>query len=364
MSRFTQRRAKLHRKLKQAGADALLVTNFKNVTYLTGFTGDDSYLIEASSQSLLISDPRYETQLAEECPGLEVHLRGPGEGMSAAVATTIGLLKPQHLAIEAGSMTVALYETIAKTTKSVSLVSTTGLVETLREIKDQDEIKSIRQAIDFAERAFAVVRESLVADQTEKQVADEIEYQMRRFGARGASFEPIVAVGSNAALPHAHPTGRRIGDSPLLLIDWGASGPLYKSDLTRTLATDKISTKLERVYRVVLTAQAAAIAAIRPGASAHEVDTVARNVIAKAGFGRHFGHSLGHGIGLDIHEGPRLAQNQHRPLKAGMVITVEPGIYLPGWGGVRIEDDVLVTRTGHQVLSHVGKDLDKMLVRR
>jgi Xaa-Pro aminopeptidase len=171
-----------------------------------------------------------------------------------------------------------------------------------------------------------------------------------------------MAVGPRAALPHAKPTEQRIGSDDFVLVDWGANGGLYRSDLTRVLVTGKISPKFERVYGVVLQAQLRAIAAIRPGAVAHDVDAVARNVIAKAGFGRRFRHGLGHGVGLQVHEGPRLAVNNLTVLRPGMVVTVEPGIYLPGWGGVRIEDDVLVTRTGYELLTSVSKRLEDIVV--
>jgi Xaa-Pro aminopeptidase len=171
-----------------------------------------------------------------------------------------------------------------------------------------------------------------------------------------------VAVGPRAALPHATPTDRQIGSSDFVLIDWGADGGLYKSDLTRVLVTGRISPKLERIYRVVLKAQHKAIAGIRPGVAAEDVDRLAREVISQAGFGRYFGHGLGHGLGLDVHEAPRLGAKSRVVLKPGMVVTVEPGIYLPGWGGVRIEDDVLVTRTGHDVLTSVPKELEEAIV--
>jgi Xaa-Pro aminopeptidase len=207
-----------------------------------------------------------------------------------------------------------------------------------------------------------VIRASLRGDQTEKEVANELEYQARQFGAKGCSFPSIVAAGPRAALPHARPTEAKIGEHDFVLIDWGADGGLYKSDLTRVLVTGKIPPKLERIYRVVLTAQEQAIAAIRPGATAHDVDRVARDIIGKAGFKSNFGHGLGHGIGLDIHEAPRLGANQHLTLEPGMVVTVEPGVYLPGWGGVRIEDDVLVTKDGYEVLTGVSKRWEDAVV--
>jgi Xaa-Pro aminopeptidase len=223
-------------------------------------------------------------------------------------------------------------------------------------------VGELRRAIWIAERAFGVLRASLRPERTEKEVADELENQTRLYGGKGCSFPPIVAVGPRAALPHARPTAAKIGDDGFVLVDWGADAGPYKSDLTRVLVTGKISPKLERIYRVVLTAQERAIEAIRPGRTCHEVDHVARGVIAKAGFAKQFGHGLGHGIGLDIHEAPRLAAKVGLKLEPGMVVTVEPGIYLPGWGGVRIEDDVLVTNDGAEVLTSVAKQWEEAIV--
>lgn len=361
MERFEKRRANLRKLLQRSGAQAMLVTNFTNVTYLTGFTGDDSYLLVKGSEATIISDPRYTTQLEEECPGVRLNIRSPGTKILDATAQAIAASKISSLAIEAESVSVSQHEQLAGSLKC-ELVSTCGLVEELREIKDKAEIDETRLAVRHAERAFAVLRAALRPDQTEKQVADDLEHQLRLLGAKGSSFPPIIAVGVRAALPHARPTEKLIGSDDFVLVDWGATARHYKSDLTRVLVTGRISPKLERVYGVVLRAQEQAIAAIRPGVTGREVDQVARRVIADAGFGKHFGHGLGHGLGLDIHENPRLSPTNDRPLKAGMIVTVEPGIYLPDWGGVRIEDDVLVTRDGHEVLTGVSKQLSECVV--
>lgn len=362
MDRYEARRDRL-RRLFASTADALLVTNFTNVTYLSGFTGDDScLLVHAGGGETLISDPRYTTQLGEECPGLDLFIRPPGLTMHEAIGKVAVRAKVGRMGAEADSMTLGLRDRISRELPRTEIVPQSGLVERLRERKDADEIARIREAIWFAEKAFAVLRASLRPEKTEKQIADEMEMQLRLFGARGCSFPTIIAAGPRAALPHARATSSPIGDVDFVLVDWGADGNLYKSDLTRVLITGRISPKLERVYRVVLSAQQQAIAAIRPGVVAHDVDAVARGVIAEAGFGRYFGHGLGHGLGLEIHEAPRLAAKSATVLRPGMVVTVEPGIYLPGWGGVRIEDDVLVTRTGCEVLTSVPKTLEEMVV--
>ena len=288
--------------------------------------------------------------------------RPPGVGMVQRLAKVVKRGRVTKLGIEGGSITVALRDQIGAAMPHTELVATTDLVENLRIIKDRDEVAELRRAIWIAERAFGVLRASLRPERTEKEVADELENQTRLYGGKACSFPPIVAVGPRAALPHAQPTDAKIGDDGFVLIDWGADAGPYKSDLTRVLVTGKISPKLKRIYRVVLMAQERAIAAIRPGRTCHEVDHVARTVIAKAGFAKQFGHGLGHGIGLDIHEAPRLAAKVNLKLEPGMVVTVEPGIYLPGWGGVRIEDDVLVTKDGAEVLTSVPKQWEEAIL--
>jgi Xaa-Pro aminopeptidase len=362
MSRFETRRSQLRKLLRAAGADAFLVTNFTNVTYLTGFTGDDSYLVVGVKETILVSDPRYTTQLEEECPDITINIRPPGKSMLDGVAEAARAAKVANLAIEADSMSVGLHAQLGTKLAKIKLVPAAGLVEQLRVIKDKQEIDEIRLAARYAERGFAILRATLRPERTEKEIAADLEYQLRLLGARGCSFPPIIAVGPRAALPHAQPTDQKIGDGEFVLVDWGATARHYKSDLTRVLVTGKISPKLERVYNVVLKAQEQAIAAIKPGLTGREVDAVARGVIADAGFGCHFGHGLGHGLGLDIHEAPRLAAAAEQVLKPGMVVTVEPGVYLPGWGGVRIEDDILVTKTGYEVLTDVPKKLEECVV--
>ncbi|MCA9229381.1 MAG: aminopeptidase P family protein [Planctomycetales bacterium] len=362
MSLIAQRREKIRRRLAKEGVDALLVTDFTNVSYLSGFTGDDSYLLVTKKRDYVISDERYTTQLEEECPELELTIRGPGTKMLPFVSSLLSKQKVTLLGVEAGSMTIDFYADLAGAVKGCQLEPVRGWVEQLRMIKDREEIARTRVACDQARRAFEVVRAALTRDMTELQVAADLEYQARRFGAIGMSFPPIVAVGARAALPHASPTTQQLGAADFTLIDWGVNEGLYVSDLTRILVTGKISPKLRKVYGVVLDAQLAAIEAIRPGVRCEAVDSVARKIIGKAGYGKRFGHGLGHGTGLNIHEAPRLSQGQSTVLKPGMIVTVEPGIYLPGWGGVRIEDDILVTRTGHEVLTSVPKQLEECLV--
>jgi Xaa-Pro aminopeptidase len=354
---------KLRVMLRNEGIEALLVSNKHNVSYLTGFSGDSSYLIVGRHKTILVSDGRFTEQIREECPGLDAHIRRTtGVKMSAAVAKVCRSLKIGQLGIEAGAMTVAEATEMRGQLAKIEIVETAGLVETLRETKDADELRLIREAIRIAETAFTEFRSTLRVGESEKQVADRLEMLMRQAGAEKGSFDAIVASGPHGAQGHAKPDGRPLVDAQPIVVDWGAAGRFYISDLTRVLSLRTIPAKLEAVYKVVLKAQERAIQKIRPGIKGQEVDAEARATIEKSGFGRFFTHSTGHGIGLDVHEAPALRPNSDAILRPGMVVTVEPGIYLRGWGGVRIEDDVLVTRTGHEVLSTLPKDLDSVLI--
>ena len=356
MDYAARRRRRLARMLKEENLDALLISQPVNVTYLTGFSGDSSALILSPRRALLISDARYTTQITEECPGLEVHIRQVSQTLQQAIAHVLHKLGCRAVGFESAHLSVADLEKLSELAVSVAWKGGTERVEKLRVRKDPSEIAQIRTAITIAERAFAMFSSMIRPEDSEKELCDNLELYIRRAGGRSTSFPSIVAVGERAALPHAPPTNRKVSEAGLLLVDWGASGPFYKSDLTRVLATRKISPKLERVYKVVFKAQERALRAIRPGVIASAVDAEARSVIAQAGFGQFFSHGLGHGLGLQVHEAPALRQNSTAVLQDGMVVTVEPGIYLPGWGGVRIEDDVLVTTEGCEILTQVPKE--------
>ena len=362
------RREQLARQLAREDLDAFLITHPINVSYLTGFSGESSYLIVGRSHTLLVSDARFTTQLAAECPGLEVHIRPPGQNVTQAAAETLKKLGLRSIGIEGMHLTVDELETLRTLIPQAQWKSGAARVEQLRVVKDPSEVAAIREAIAIAERAFAAFGALLRPDDTEKDLSDALEMYVRRSGGRCTSFPSIVAVGAQAALPHAPPTNKRVSEADFLLVDWGASGRFYKSDLTRVLATRKNpvlsqllkgsgnATRLETIYDIVLRAQETALRAIRPGVKGHDVDATARGVIAEAGYGEYFGHGLGHGIGLQVHEAPALRPNSEHVLQPGMVVTVEPGIYLPGQGGVRIEDDVLVTADGCEVLTNVAKE--------
>lgn len=364
MFNFKKRLSKLRRQLAAGDQPAnLLVSNRTNIFYLTGFTGSSGKLLVTPKHITLLTDGRYTTQVQQECPDLDVEIQRQGETLIELLSRTLKKSKITELAFEADSINKTTFDQLESKLPQVNLVSTSGVVESLRMIKDKQEISAIRKSIRINERTFEVIRAQLTGDQTEREIGFNLEHQMRQFGAVNCCFDPIVAVGPNAALPHATPGATRIDDNPILLIDWGAEVDHYASDLTRALwVGNKISARFRKVYDTVLSAQLAAIDAIRPGAVSSDIDGIARKVIEDAGFGKRFTHSLGHGMGLNVHEGPGLRSNSGTELKNGMVVTVEPGIYIPGWGGIRIEDDILVTPDGCEVLSELPKQPDMCIV--
>jgi Xaa-Pro aminopeptidase len=368
MFNFQKRLTQLQRKLATGDQPVnFLVSNLTNIYYLTGFTGSAGNLLITPDHTTLLTDGRYTTQVQQECSGIEIEIQRQGETLLESLGRVVKKSKLCDLAFEADATSKATFDALESKLPQVNLVGSSGIIESLRMIKDKNEIAAIRKSIGINERTFNVIRSQMTGEQTEREIGFNLEHQMRQFGASGCSFEPIVAVGPNAALPHATPGATRISENPVLLIDWGAQVDHYASDLTRALwvnsgKASKISARFSKVYTTVLAAQLAAIEAIRPGAISSEVDGIARKIIEEAGFGKKFTHSLGHGIGLDVHEAPGLRSNQEIQLQPGMVVTVEPGIYIPDWGGVRIEDDILVTSDGCEVLSELPKQLDTCIV--
>ncbi len=357
---FGKRREQLFRTLKERKLPNLLVTCPYNVTYLTGFTGEDGYLFANQGEVTILSDARYEEQLQQECPNDDVFIRGATISMIDATASWLASQKLHSVCVESQTITLAQWEKLVGQVKGIPFSTSSGVIEQLRERKDPSEIDAIERAISFAERSFVSVQAMLTGDMTEKAVADQIEFSIRRLGGTGSAFKSIVGVGARAALPHGRPSSKRIEEAPFVLIDWGAKENLYLSDITRMIITGKTNAKFHQVYQSVLSAQEAAIRAIRPGIMMSEIDGIARGIIEQAGFGKRFTHSLGHSFGLQIHESVRLAKGQDRTLQPDMIVTVEPGIYIPGVVGVRIEDDVLVTKTGNRVLTSLPKQWDEI----
>jgi Xaa-Pro aminopeptidase len=374
MHPFPERRARLAAALASEELDALLVTNPINVSYLTGFSGESSYLLLGRERCLLVSDGRFTAQLAEECADVEAAIRPPSKPLQAATGEALDKLGFRHVGFESAHLTVADLESLAEAVPAVAWKAGRDRVERLRACKDATEVELIRQAIAIAERAFAMFRAMWQPQDSERVLSDAMETYVRRAGGRCTSFPTIVAAGERAALPHAPPTDHVAAAAELVLLDWGASGPFYKSDLTRVLtprttsARDRhsqgtgVGAKLQEVFQAVLQAQQAALRLLRPGVKSGEVDAAARKALDDAGYGEYFTHSLGHGLGMQVHEAPLLRPGSETVLQAGMVVTIEPGVYLPGWGGVRIEDDVLVTEDGFEVLTSVPRDAESLMV--
>jgi len=358
---IARRLARLRTQLRRNRLDALLVSNEANVRYLSGFTGDSSALLITTQHALFITDFRYVEQAQLECPGYRI-LRRP-RSMVAEIARAARRAGIATLGVEAQCLTLdsaqALREELAQ---PIRIVHTAGLVETLRAVKDPQEVAAINACIDIAQRCIQHARRFLVPGIQERDVAAEMEYFVRQHGADGMAFPTIVAFGPRGSLPHARAGEHRMKPKDPVLIDWGVRKDGYVCDLTRVFFHLKISPRFERIYRTALDAQRRAIRRIRPGVTAGAVDAAARNTIARAGWGPKFGHSLGHGIGLEVHEAPTIGHAADRVLKRGMLFTVEPGIYLPGLGGVRIEDDVLVTNQGVKVLSNSPKRLKDIIL--
>jgi Xaa-Pro aminopeptidase len=347
--------------------DALLVGTPVGVRYLTGFTGTHGLALIAADGGAgthrFFTDFRYATQSAEQVPDAFAREIVAGELLEAAVRSLAS--GGGRLGFDEASLTVAQHTRLRKLleedhpSSSWQLVPCAGMVERLRAVKDGGEIACIRAASELADEALRGVLEDGVVGRTERDVAIELELRMRRLGAEAASFPSIVASGAHGALPHAEPRATAIARDVLLTIDWGAMHEGYCSDCTRTYATgESVSTEARAIYELVLAAQQEGVEAVRVGPSGKELDAVARAVIERAGHGEHFGHGLGHGVGMEVHEGPRLSRTAgEEPLRAGNVVTVEPGVYLPGRCGVRIEDLVVVTERGGEVLTGLPKEL-------
>jgi Xaa-Pro aminopeptidase len=376
MDFFTRRRQALTATLTAQSLDAFLVTKPENVTYLTGFTGDSSFYVGTVSNGILVSDTRFEEQIKEECPGLEAVIRGHDKTTHQAAAETLTKAGARTIGVEGGHLTIAEFELFKQLVPTAAFQPLGGVVESQRVIKDASEIEAIRTAIRVAERAYRMFTATLSQTDTEKQMVDAMEGYVRRAGGRCTSFPPIIAVGERGALPHAPPSSKRLDAGETLLVDWGAD-LLYKSDLTRTLrnpsgttakSDDRPRFDFEEIYNAVLDAQTAAFKTIRPGVNARAVDAAARQSFAavklkgNSGFKleEYFTHGLGHGIGLEIHEAPRVRSNSDDVLQPGMVITLEPGIYIPHWGGIRIEDDFLVTEDGAVRLSTLAQEMGEV----
>ena len=335
--------------------DALLVTDGANRYYLSGFTGSSGYLLITTKRVSLLTDFRYLTQAKEEAPGCEII--NQGQDWYDTLNRLLDEQQIKKLAFEQDHVSHTQYLRLAENIDQCVITGKQNLVERLREKKDQIELDRMKQAAAIADEAFSRLLTELRPGMMELEAAALLEYHMRKLGSEGPAFDTIVASGIRSALPHGTAGDKKIEAGDLVVIDFGAIYQGYRSDMTRTVVMGQATPKQKAIYRLVLEAQLAGLEAIKAGQSCQQVDTVARDIIAAQGYGDNFGHSLGHGVGLHIHENPRLAQKNPLLLEKGMVVTVEPGIYLDNWGGVRIEDMVAVTENGCEIFTKTSKEL-------
>jgi Xaa-Pro aminopeptidase len=342
-------------RLGELGVDAIVVTRSANVRYLTGFTGSNGQALVTTGPGVFFTDGRYTEQSRREVPDMErVTYR---QNFAEVVRDACAANGVRRLGFEDGALTVRAFRGLEGALQGVEFVAVGDELDRERWVKDAEEIELIQSAQDATDRAFEDILETLAVGSSERQVAQELERAMRRAGADGLSFETIVAFGENAAEPHHEPGHRTLEDGDIVKMDFGALWGGYHSDMTRTVAFGAVGSELRKIYAIVQEAQMAGVDAVRAGATGGEVDAASRGVVEAAGYGEAFSHGLGHGVGLEVHEGPGLRRDGADELPVGTVVTVEPGVYVPGLGGVRIEDMVEVRADGGRVMPSSTKDL-------
>jgi Xaa-Pro aminopeptidase len=359
---MNQRVEKLRRRMEELGLHAVLISQPQNRRYLSGFTGSSGHLLITAGEAVIATDSRYYEQSAQQAPDFRLYqATGPMESWLPGLLTAAGDLSDKRLAFESADLTVSTYRTLRKAVEELPsgqrprLVATTNLVEGLRAVKEPEELVALQAAVDLSDAAFQHVAERIEPGWTEKQAAWEIEKHMREQGGEAVSFETIVAGGPWGAMPHAYPRDRALERGEMVVIDMGVRLNGYCSDLTRTIFLGKPDGQFKKVYDIVLGAQLTAEELVQAGMNGEEAHNLAHRVIEEAGYGDKFGHGLGHGVGLAVHESPRLAKTSKDVLVDGMVVTIEPGIYVTGWGGVRIEDMVVIENGRARVMSHASK---------
>jgi len=349
-----ERVARIRERLQAEGADVFLISNPVNRRYITGFTGSAGLVWISGAKQAILTDFRYVEQVKAECPGWEL-IRI--ESYSDTLDELIKEEGVRTLLFEEEHVTVKQLKEWQERFSSVDLQGTSGWVEELRMCKAENEIEHIRRAAQIGDEAFAELLPRIKSGLTEREIALELEFLMRKKGASAMSFAPIVASGPQSALPHARPGERILTYGDFVVMDFGCVVNGYCSDMTRTIVIGEPEEQHLVIYDLVLKAQLEALSAVAPGKTGAEVDAIAREIISAGGYGECFGHGLGHSVGLEIHESPRLSKIDNTVLQPGMVVTVEPGIYVPGFGGVRIEDLVVVTEDGHEILTSTFKEL-------
>lgn len=350
----------LRAKMAESDLAGMLITRDVDVRYITGFPGEDSWALVTARQVWLISDSRFDEEIDTSCPWVKKVIRAGG--MVEEVAKIAGDSKLKAVGFQADHITLQTHKSMTSRFDSGVLKPTKGWLVKMRSVKDEVELRSIRRSIALMEQAVTQTLDQIRPGMSESELVALLEYNVRWIGASGVAFPTIIAIGANTSFPH-HLAGRtRVKANTPILIDCGAKANGYCSDMTRVVTLGGFSQKLTEVYKIVREAQLAAIDAIAPGKKLSDIDAVARDHITQAGYGENFGHGLGHGIGLEIHEQPSFSRKAAGELEPGQVVTVEPGIYLPGVGGVRIEDDVLVTEKGHRKLTSLPSDLESAII--
>ncbi|MGB7606088.1 MAG: Xaa-Pro peptidase family protein [Lutisporaceae bacterium] len=350
-----KRLAKLRERLAANNLDAAFLYSAENIRYISGFTGSTGYVIVTANKAYFITDFRYKDQAHKQCKGFEVIIHS--NSLIDEIKKSVQVNKVNRIGIEDNFMTVAMYENLKSNLQGVEVAPLKDILEAIRMIKDADEIEAIEKAANIADSAFKHILDFIKPGVTEKEVALELEYTMKKNGATNLSFESIVASGVRSSLPHGVFTDKVINNGEFLTLDFGCVYNGYCSDMTRTVFVGKADDKQKKIYNIVLEAEKAALEQYKPGMLGKEVDKVARDIISAEGYGDNFGHGLGHGVGLAVHEEPRVSPLGEKKLEAGMVVTDEPGIYISEYGGVRIEDLILITEDGCRVLSKSPKHL-------
>lgn len=345
---------KLRSSFSAEGIDGILITSPYNRRYISNFTGTAGIVLISADKALFITDFRYVEQAQKQCEGFEIIKFS--DTLPKEVAEQAKKIGIQKLGFEEDYLTYSSFKVYEKEVEA-ELVPVSGLIEKLRLIKTDSEIKILKEAADIADAAFKHILDFLRPGKTELEVSNELEFFMRKAGAISSSFDTIVASGYRSALPHGVASDKVIEKGDMVTLDFGAYYKGYVSDITRTVAVGEPDAKLKEIYQIVLDAQLRGIDGFRPGMTGKEADALTRDYITEQGYGEYFGHSTGHGIGLEVHEGPALSLKSDIILEPGMVVTCEPGIYIPGLGGVRIEDDTLITKDHNERLTHSTKDL-------
>ncbi|WP_040329361.1 M24 family metallopeptidase [Clostridium ihumii] len=351
---FSKRIETLRKVMAERGLDAVLLQGDVNRNYMSGFKGDESYSIITMDKAIFITDSRFTEQATQEVKDYEVReYQRPFEAFLDKIVKEFNIKK---LGFEENVLTYELYNSY-KEAVSCELIPLNGVIETLREIKCEKEIEIMRKAQNIADKGFEHILKFIKPGMTEREIGLELEFYMRKLGATGLSFPSIVASGVRSSLPHGMATEKVVENGDFLTLDFGVVYDGYCSDMTRTIVIGEPNEKMKEIYNVVLKAQEAALKAVKPGISCYDLDKIARDIITEAGYGEYFGHGLGHGVGRVVHELPMVNFRSKEILKPGMVITDEPGIYIPNFGGVRIEDIILVTEDGYEVFSKSPKEL-------